>query len=79
MVRRRSSLNREICPKAARPVRAIPRGRPPAAAAGLDPWVDLRHVKFGIRKRLAKIRVFDPACGYGNFLVIAHKNEGEPR
>ena len=26
-----------------------------------------------LRKRLAKIRVFDPACGSGNFLVIAYK------
>lgn len=27
-----------------------------------------------LRKRIAKIRVFDPACGSGNFLVIAYKN-----
>jgi len=26
-----------------------------------------------LRRRLAKIRVFDPACGSGNFLVIAYK------
>jgi len=26
-----------------------------------------------LRKRVAKIRVFDPACGSGNFLVIAYK------
>lgn len=26
-----------------------------------------------LRKRLARIRVFDPACGSGNFLVIAYK------
>ena len=26
-----------------------------------------------LRSRLAKIRVFDPACGSGNFLVIAYK------
>ncbi|MBT3637230.1 MAG: class I SAM-dependent DNA methyltransferase, partial [Opitutae bacterium] len=26
-----------------------------------------------LRNRLAKIRVFDPACGSGNFLVIAYK------
>lgn len=26
-----------------------------------------------LRKRLASIRVFDPACGSGNFLVIAYK------
>ena len=26
-----------------------------------------------LRERMAKIRVFDPACGSGNFLVIAYK------
>ena len=26
-----------------------------------------------LRKRIAKIRIFDPACGSGNFLVIAYK------
>ncbi|MFZ9736398.1 MAG: class I SAM-dependent DNA methyltransferase [Prochlorotrichaceae cyanobacterium] len=26
-----------------------------------------------LRQRLAKIRIFDPACGSGNFLVIAYK------
>ena len=26
-----------------------------------------------LRKRIARIRVFDPACGSGNFLVIAYK------
>ena len=26
-----------------------------------------------LRKRLARIRVFDPACGSGNFLVVAYK------
>ncbi len=26
-----------------------------------------------LRKRLSKIRIFDPACGSGNFLVIAYK------
>jgi len=34
-----------------------------------------------LRKRMARIRVFDPACGSGNFLVIAYKEmraiEGE--
>jgi len=30
-----------------------------------------------LRKRMAKIRVFDPACGSGNFLVIAYKNMRE--
>lgn len=28
---------------------------------------------FNLRKRIARIRVFDPACGSGNFLVIAYK------
>lgn len=28
---------------------------------------------FNLRKRISKIRVFDPACGSGNFLVIAYK------
>lgn len=27
----------------------------------------------GLRNRMARIRVFDPACGSGNFLVIAYK------
>jgi type II restriction/modification system DNA methylase subunit YeeA len=26
-----------------------------------------------LRKRMSRIRVFDPACGSGNFLVIAYK------
>src|SRR3546814_13281396 len=26
-----------------------------------------------LRNRMARIRVFDPACGSGNFLVIAYK------
>jgi hypothetical protein len=30
-----------------------------------------------IRKRMARIRVFDPACGSGNFLVIAYKQMRE--
>ncbi|WP_242146113.1 class I SAM-dependent DNA methyltransferase [Sphingomonas sp. BAUL-RG-20F-R05-02] len=30
-----------------------------------------------LRKRLANIRVFDPACGSGNFLVIAYKRMRE--
>ncbi|MBB6521045.1 class I SAM-dependent DNA methyltransferase [Pseudoteredinibacter isoporae] len=30
-----------------------------------------------LRKRLAKIRVFDPACGSGNFLVISYKEMRE--
>lgn len=30
-----------------------------------------------LRKRIARIRVFDPACGSGNFLVIAYKHMRE--
>lgn len=30
-----------------------------------------------LRKRIVKIRVFDPACGSGNFLVIAYKQMRE--
>ena len=30
-----------------------------------------------LRKRISKIRVFDPACGSGNFLVIAYKEMRE--
>jgi type I restriction-modification system DNA methylase subunit len=29
------------------------------------------HMLLNLRKRMARIRVFDPACGSGNFLVIA--------
>lgn len=32
---------------------------------------------FNLRKRIAHIRVFDPACGSGNFLVIAYKQMRE--
>jgi hypothetical protein len=34
---------------------------------------DNARMLLNLRKRLAKIRVFDPACGSGNFLVIAYK------
>ncbi|MHB1609657.1 MAG: class I SAM-dependent DNA methyltransferase [Acidiferrobacter thiooxydans] len=37
-------------------------------AAGSNP-----RLLLNLRKRMAKIRVFDPACGSGNFLVIAYK------
>ncbi|SHI00690.1 class I SAM-dependent DNA methyltransferase [Pollutimonas bauzanensis] len=30
-----------------------------------------------LRKRMARIRVFDPACGSGNFLVVAYKRMRE--
>ena len=33
----------------------------------------LRQRQLNLRKRLSRIRVFDPACGSGNFLVIAYK------
>lgn len=38
------------------------------AEAGDNP-----RMLLNLRKRMAKIRVFDPACGSGNFLVIAYK------
>jgi hypothetical protein len=38
------------------------------AEAGDNP-----RMLFNLRKRIARIRVFDPACGSGNFLVIAYK------
>lgn len=34
---------------------------------------DNPRMLLNLRKRMAKIRVFDPACGSGNFLVIAYK------
>jgi hypothetical protein len=34
---------------------------------------DNSRILLNLRKRLSKIRVFDPACGSGNFLVIAYK------
>lgn len=34
---------------------------------------DNQRILLNLRKRIAKIRVFDPACGSGNFLVIAYK------
>jgi len=55
------------------------------AEAGDNP-----RLLLNLRKRMARIRVFDPACGSGNFLVIAYKEmraieaevnrrRGEPR
>ena len=38
------------------------------AEAGDNP-----RVLLNLRKRISRIRVFDPACGSGNFLVIAYK------
>lgn len=36
-----------------------------------------QRMLLNLRKRLSKIRVFDPACGSGNFLVIAYKQMRE--
>lgn len=41
--------------------------------AKLDEAGDNPRTLLNLRKRIAKIRVFDPACGSGNFLVIAYK------
>jgi hypothetical protein len=41
--------------------------------AQLDEAGDNARSLLNLRKRMAKIRVFDPACGSGNFLVIAYK------
>ncbi|MFM0217790.1 class I SAM-dependent DNA methyltransferase [Paraburkholderia caledonica] len=39
----------------------------------LDAAGDNKAKLLNLRKRMARIRVFDPACGSGNFLVIAYK------
>ncbi|NSZ50785.1 class I SAM-dependent DNA methyltransferase [Agrobacterium vitis] len=39
----------------------------------LDEAGDNVRMLLNLRKRMSKIRVFDPACGSGNFLVIAYK------
>jgi hypothetical protein len=39
----------------------------------LDAAGDNARALLNLRKRMSKIRVFDPACGSGNFLVIAYK------
>jgi len=41
--------------------------------AKLEEAADNPRTLLNLRKRMAKIRVFDPACGSGNFLVIAYK------
>src|SRR6185369_1874420 len=41
--------------------------------AQLDAAGDNKAKLLNLRKRLARMRVFDPACGSGNFLVIAYK------
>jgi hypothetical protein len=45
--------------------------------AKLDEAGDNSRALINLRKRMAKIRVFDPACGSGNFLVIAYKQMRE--
>ncbi|MDQ1236496.1 hypothetical protein QE450_003994 [Paenibacillus sp. SORGH_AS306] len=42
------------------------------AAAGDNP-----RMLLNLRKRISQIRIFDPACGSGNFLVIAYKQMRE--
>jgi hypothetical protein len=41
--------------------------------ARLEGAGDNPRTLLNLRRRIAKIRVFDPACGSGNFLVIAYK------
>lgn len=41
--------------------------------AQLESAGDNKTKLLNLRKRIARIRVFDPACGSGNFLVIAYK------
>ena len=45
--------------------------------AQLDEAGDNPRKLLNLRKRMAHIRVFDPACGSGNFLVIAYKQMRE--
>lgn len=41
--------------------------------ARLEEAGDNGRMLLNLRRRMARIRVFDPACGSGNFLVIAYK------
>lgn len=41
--------------------------------AQLEAAADNKIRLLNLRKRMSRIRVFDPACGSGNFLVIAYK------
>ncbi|BFI96235.1 MAG: class I SAM-dependent DNA methyltransferase [Rhodanobacter sp.] len=41
--------------------------------AQLEVAADNKAKLLNLRKRMSRIRVFDPACGSGNFLVIAYK------
>lgn len=45
--------------------------------AQLEAAGDNKLKLLNLRKRMARIRVFDPACGSGNFLVIAYKQMRE--
>ncbi len=45
--------------------------------AHLEAAGDNKAKLLNLRKRMARIRVFDPACGSGNFLVIAYKQMRE--
>jgi len=45
--------------------------------AKLEEAGDNHRTLLNLRKRIARIRVFDPACGSGNFLVIAYKQMRE--
>jgi hypothetical protein len=45
--------------------------------AQLEMCGDNKVKLLNLRKRIARIRVFDPACGSGNFLVIAYKHMRE--
>ncbi|MGF6433236.1 hypothetical protein ABIE91_008456 [Bradyrhizobium elkanii] len=45
--------------------------------ARLEEAGDNPRTLLNLRKRMSKIRVFDPACGSGNFLVIAYKEMRE--
>jgi hypothetical protein len=45
--------------------------------ARLEEAEDNARKLLNLRNRLARIRVFDPACGSGNFLVIAYKHMRE--
>jgi hypothetical protein len=45
--------------------------------AKLEEAGDNARMLLNLRRRMTKIRVFDPACGSGNFLVIAYKEMRE--
>src|ERR1700733_10578022 len=46
---------------------------PDELRARLEEAGDNARMLLNLRKRISRIRVFDPACGSGNFLVIAYK------